>query len=245
MIPLPRGAVLLSPWVDLTCSSKSWEENKGLDFLPASATNLHQNVFNDFQHPVYSYCFGSRGGRHLKILTPDGELFLNLGSKLQNRIPSIPFNLSNLSNLSESSQKDSEWIKNSLDDEQRDELERFVRHPLVSPIFGNFKGVCPILIQVGECELLRDESIAFAFRYKAQNSDSKTSWIRHELYVDMVHDFQVGSLWLPAARLSIKQISHFCGDLFANDVGSEQGDSLQLTFEESKLIRMIDSHHDV
>jgi acetyl esterase/lipase len=73
MVPLPRGAVLLSPWVDLTCSSRSWDENRGLDFLPASATNLHENVFNDFQHPVYSYCFGSKTGRHLKILTPEGN----------------------------------------------------------------------------------------------------------------------------------------------------------------------------
>jgi hypothetical protein len=53
MIPLPRGAVLFSPWVDLSCSSKSWEENKGLDFLPANASNLHEPVFADFQHPVY------------------------------------------------------------------------------------------------------------------------------------------------------------------------------------------------
>jgi acetyl esterase/lipase len=27
---MPRGAVLLSPWCDLSCSSKSWESNEGL-----------------------------------------------------------------------------------------------------------------------------------------------------------------------------------------------------------------------
>jgi acetyl esterase/lipase len=55
LVPFPRGAILLSPWVDLSCSSQSWEDNKGLDFLPAEATDLHTPVALNVQHPVYSY----------------------------------------------------------------------------------------------------------------------------------------------------------------------------------------------
>ncbi|KAJ2799593.1 hypothetical protein H4R20_004376 [Coemansia guatemalensis] len=34
-LPMPRAAVLISPWVDSTCSGKSWETNQKLDYLPA------------------------------------------------------------------------------------------------------------------------------------------------------------------------------------------------------------------
>lgn len=145
-IPLPRGAVLLSPWVDLSCSSKSWEDNKGLDFLPAQATDLHKPVAKNVQHPVYSYCFGENG-RELNILSPVGSY---------NRIPSVGVALNGLSLLpieanceeSENRKKDREWLKQMFDDTERDALERFVRHPLVSPVFGDLTGLPPILIVI-------------------------------------------------------------------------------------------------
>jgi acetyl esterase/lipase len=135
LVPLPLGAVLLSPWVDLTCSSKSWEDNKGLDFLPAEVTDLHQPVIESVQHPVYSYCFGD-SGREVELLSPKGTTM--------GRIPSIV----SLSKLAETEfvKKDQEWMETCLQEAERDALERFVRHPLVSPIFGELKGLPPILI---------------------------------------------------------------------------------------------------
>ncbi|KAJ3300594.1 hypothetical protein HDV03_002066 [Kappamyces sp. JEL0829] len=246
LIPLPRGVVLLSPWVDLTCSSKSWEENKGLDFLPSQTVNLHEPVFPNLQHPVYSYCFGETTGRHLDILTPTG-------SKPLGRIPSIHSGLGTIQALSRISSRESnassfknddQWLRETMGEQERDALERFVRHPLVSPIFGDFSGLCPILIQVGECEMLRDESIALAYKYQSVNGHSDSSWVRHELYVDMVHDFQVASIWVPAAKLAIKQLSHFVGEMFGSSEGIPS-EPMQLTLAESKLIRMIDSHIDL
>lgn len=73
LVPLPAAAILLSPWVDLSCSSKSWQENNGLDFLPPQAHDLHAPLFTNMQHPVYSYCFGDKTGRHLDILSPTGS----------------------------------------------------------------------------------------------------------------------------------------------------------------------------
>ena len=60
----------------------------------------------------------------------------------------------------------------------------------------------------------------------------------------MVHDFQVASVWVPAAKLAIKQLSHFVGDLFISSEGIPN-EPMSLTLAESKLIRMIDSHIDL
>lgn len=137
IVPLPRAAVLLSPWVDLTCSSQSWEENKGLDFLPAKATDLHTNITENFQHPVYSYCFGDTNSMNIQLHSPVG------GS---NRIPSfVGLNDMNFVPLTKAQREDREWSQ-SIGEKKRDALERFVRHPLISPVFGDFTGLPPILI---------------------------------------------------------------------------------------------------
>ncbi|KAI8900514.1 Alpha/Beta hydrolase protein [Globomyces pollinis-pini] len=236
IIPLPRGAILLSPWVDLSCTSKSWSENQELDFLPPHARKLHEPVFNDFQHPVYSYCFGENTGRPLDILSPTGSEFLN-------RIPSF-ISMKKFEEAQSSKQAtngDDAWIQQKMGESERDAIERFVRHPLVSPIFGEFKDLPPILIQAGECELLRDETVALAYKYKTHNKDSDTSWIRHEMYCDMIHDFQLASAWIPAASLSIKQFVHFTHSVLESTKFSDYT-PLELTEEEGKLIKMVDSH---
>jgi acetyl esterase/lipase len=125
----------------------------------------------------------------------------------------------------------------------RDVVERFVRHPLVSPVYGDLTNLPPILIQAGDCELLRDESIALAYKYKKQNQQSHHSWVRHELYIDMIHVFQAAH-GLPASRLAMRHINHFIKEVFrTKSVMSVQ--PLQLTAEETKMLRMIDSHHVV
>ncbi|GAA5976127.1 hypothetical protein JCM10908_005392 [Rhodotorula pacifica] len=44
--PLPAGAILMSPWVDLTMSCESWETNRPYDYLP------NPNAEDDHLHPV-------------------------------------------------------------------------------------------------------------------------------------------------------------------------------------------------
>jgi acetyl esterase/lipase len=170
------------------------------------------------------------------------EVLSPKGTKMPFRIPSI-VGISTLAGrvLSDSRKKDEEWIKNNIGDAERDALERFVRHPLVSPVFGDFRGLPPILIQVGDCELLRDETIALAFKYKSQNLNSPDSWVRHELYHDMIHDFQVASAFLPAAKLSVMQIGRFIDELFNEE---KSGHSLILSESEKDLIKLIDSHSE-
>ena len=173
IVPLPQAAVLFSPWVYLSCSTKSWQENSGIDFLPGTASNLHVPVLPNLQHPVYSYCFGEQKGRYLDILSPKSSKPFTTSP--MGRIPSIGSNLAALSDLAlpkpmlaKPDEKliahDREWAKSSLRAEERDALERFVRHPLVSPIFGEFAGLPPLLVQVGQCELIRDENLGCAIQ---------------------------------------------------------------------------------
>ncbi|KAF9651949.1 hypothetical protein BDM02DRAFT_3138368 [Thelephora ganbajun] len=63
-------------------------------------------------------------------------------------------------------------------------MEKYLTHPYASPLFGNFGGLPPMLIQAGDAEVLRDEITLLA--YKASLAGVK---IRHELYEDAVHVF--------------------------------------------------------
>lgn len=128
--PLPAGAVLMSPWVDLTMSCASWDTNAQYDYLPQPA--------NDDQfHPVKCY------------IAPE-------------------------------------------------QLAEYIIHPYASPIFGNFKGMPPLLIQCGDAERLRDEGTLLA--HKASLAGVK---VEHEIYEDAVHVFQMFG-FLDATRKALR-----------------------------------------
>lgn len=218
IIPLPKAAVLLSPWVDLSCTSKSWMTNGSFDFLPAAVVNLHEPIFRNFQHPVYSYCFGEKkDGRELHVYTPITP---------HHQFHQIP-KLAKMTDIETDYSMDFDSI-------QRDSLERFIRNPLVSPVFGNFHNLaCPILIQVGECEMLLDDSKALAYKIANQN---KASFVRHEVWKDMFHDFQIcpGTI---QGELSNGQVACFIEEVFT---GVRQPLSI-LTEQELSLVKVTDS----
>lgn len=60
-------------------------------------------------------------------------------------------------------------------------MEKYLTHPYASPLFGDFTGLPPLLIQSGEAEVLRDESTLMA--HKATLAGVT---VRHELYEDAV-----------------------------------------------------------
>lgn len=62
-----------------------------------------------------------------------------------------------------------------------EEMEKYLTHPYASPLFGNLKGLPPLLIQGGDSEVLRDEITLLA--HKATLAGVK---VRHELYEDAV-----------------------------------------------------------
>ncbi|KAI8819813.1 Alpha/Beta hydrolase protein [Fimicolochytrium jonesii] len=146
LVPLPSGAALMSPWVDLAFTSESWSTNATFDWLPSNARQIHDHIVPGFI---------------------------------------------------------------------RDRVEQFVRHPLVSPIFAEtYAGLPPILIQAGEAEVLRDDSLALAFKYDRDNVGRHgfKGWVRHEMFTDMVHIFVMMS-WTKESTSAMQRINYFLDEL--------------------------------
>jgi acetyl esterase/lipase len=78
------------------------------------------------------------------------------------------------------------------------------RNPLASPVFGDYSGIPPLLIQVGEHEMLRDDSIRVA---KKARSDGIQ--VTLEVWPGMFHVFQSHEPLLPEAQESIEHIAEF------------------------------------
>ncbi|WWD08180.1 hypothetical protein V865_006291 [Kwoniella europaea PYCC6329] len=129
---LPAGLVLMSPWVDLTMSCGSWDENAATDVVPRPEADDHLN-------PVGCY------------LGPKG-------------------------------------------------ISTYLTHPYASPLFGDFQGLPPMLIQSGDSEVLRDEITLLAHKATLAGVN-----VTHELYEDMVHVFQMFS-FLPATTAAINNV---------------------------------------
>ncbi len=78
------------------------------------------------------------------------------------------------------------------------------RNPLASPVFGDYRGIPPLLIQVGEHEMLRDDSIRVAKKARADGASVKL-----EVWPGMFHVFQSHEPLLPEARAAIDHIAEF------------------------------------
>lgn len=76
------------------------------------------------------------------------------------------------------------------------------RNPLASPVFGDYRGLPPLLIQVGEHEMLRDDSVRVA-----KKALSGGIAVKFEVWPGMVHVFQIRGL--PESRAAIEQIAEF------------------------------------
>ncbi|KAJ3135114.1 hypothetical protein HDU90_004146 [Geranomyces variabilis] len=193
LVPFPAGAVLLSPWADLTFTSHSWHSNDRFDWLPAIARDIHHEVAPGVPHPVYMYLYGesaSKSKAHLAALTRGSA-----AAPLPN----------------DANTTDNDHHTATV----HDRVEQFVRHPLVSPIFASsLAGLPPLLIQAGDAEVLRDDSLALAYKYDADNvgRDGSTSWVRHEMFPDMVHVF-VAAPWLKASGAALNRIERFLDEI--------------------------------
>lgn len=76
------------------------------------------------------------------------------------------------------------------------------RNPLASPAFGDFRGLPPILIQTGEHEMLRDDSIRVAKKARADGVP-----VALEIWPGMVHVFQIRAL--PESKEAVSRIAKF------------------------------------
>jgi monoterpene epsilon-lactone hydrolase len=76
--------------------------------------------------------------------------------------------------------------------------------PLASPIFGDYHSIPPLLIQVGEYEIIRDDSLRIAAKAR-----SEATAVTLEVWPGMFHVFQSHEPLLPEGKEAIKHIARF------------------------------------
>ena len=84
--------------------------------------------------------------------------------------------------------------------------ERDPAAPLVSPLFADASGLPPLLIQVGEVEVLRDDAVGFAARATAAGVD-----VTLEVWPEMIHVWQVFGPDVPESEAAVARIAEFVG----------------------------------
>jgi acetyl esterase/lipase len=78
------------------------------------------------------------------------------------------------------------------------------KNPLASPVFGDYRGIPPLLIEAGEHEMLRDDSVRVAAKARADGIE-----VTLEIWPGMFHVFQSHEPLLPEARESIAHMAEF------------------------------------
>ncbi len=135
-IPLPKAAILMSPWTDLTCSGVSYISNFEKDPLFGNATEsmLYDSVYVGGYDP---------------------------------------------------------------------------KTPYISPLFGKFEGLAPMLFQAGSYEMLLSDSVSAYEKAKKAGCDVQLS-----VYEGMFHEFQMSLDLIPESKQAWKEIKAFIGRHF-------------------------------
>jgi epsilon-lactone hydrolase len=128
--PRPAGAILFSPWTDLTCSGVSMRANEGRDAM------FHAAVFPGV------------AAQYLGGADP--------------------------------------------------------KHPYASPLFGKFEGLPPLLIQVGDTELLLDDSTRLAEQARLEGVQ-----VNLQIWPDVPHIFPIWAPFMPEARRALTDAANF------------------------------------
>jgi epsilon-lactone hydrolase len=76
--------------------------------------------------------------------------------------------------------------------------------PLVSPLYAEFEGLPPLLIQVGDRETVLDDSVMFTDMARAAGID-----VNLEVWDGMIHVFQMFGAELPEAHQAIASLAGF------------------------------------
>lgn len=135
-MPLPNGAVFMSPWTDLTCSGAS-------------------HSFNFEKDPLFG-------------------------------------------NAEESMLYDSDYIG-----------EYDPKIPYISPMFGAFEGLPPMLYQVGGYEMLLSDSLVACEKAVSAGCDARIS-----VYEGMFHEFQMSLNLIPESKRAWKEAAAFIEERF-------------------------------
>ena len=77
-------------------------------------------------------------------------------------------------------------------------------HPLASPLYGELRGLPPLLIHVSDSELLRDDGLRLAERARRAGVP-----VRLRMWRDLPHVWQGFVPFIPEARESLEEIAAF------------------------------------
>ena len=80
--------------------------------------------------------------------------------------------------------------------------ESLFDHPYVSPIGADLRGLCPLLIQVGSSEVLRDDSTKFAAKARAAGVSAEV-----EVWEDQPHVWQ--AMFFPESGKAMDHVADF------------------------------------
>ncbi|TVY85323.1 AB hydrolase superfamily protein [Lachnellula suecica] len=187
-IPLPAGAVLISPWVDLTHSFPSVAGDNPLDYIPPHG--FHQKPSPSWPPPTTDDMLAIEESMVKKLatkehVTPQGEADAvqgfhvdhNLAPGTQNDTAATGTTTNDgtgpAANTVPGSGHDLSIMIDGNLVQIKDQIQMYasnqlMSHPLVSPILQpSLGGLPPLLIMVGGGEMLRDEQIYVA--HKAAN----------------------------------------------------------------------------
>ncbi|KAI1816555.1 alpha/beta-hydrolase [Poronia punctata] len=171
-IPLPAGAILISPWVDLTHSFPSVSGDCPLDYIPpcgfhhkpsASWPPLNADDYNKLKDEIAKARSGSTP-------TPKPS---SVEIHKQNDGPGHSSDVDNLDQSPLKSWAETTYLGVKVDGEQvllKDQIQMYttnelISHPLVSPVMQpSLGGLPPLLIMTGGGEILRDEQIYLAHK---------------------------------------------------------------------------------
>jgi len=90
-----------------------------------------------------------------------------------------------------------------------------VHHPFASPVFGDYTGIPPLLFQVGEHEIIRDDSVRAAAKARAAAVE-----VTLEIWPGMFHVFQSHEPLLPEGRDAIEHIAAFMRACLCRDAAT-------------------------
>ncbi|MFA5902382.1 MAG: alpha/beta hydrolase [Desulfobacula sp.] len=166
---------------------------------------------------TYEWLYRQYGDNHDIILAGDSAgagLVLSLLSELPS--DRVPFPVCSVlispwidlecKNLSHSEKKDKDPML-STDILKKTAVlyaDKNLSHPLVSPIGNDFTGITPILIQVGENEVLLDDS-----KILAQKLKTAGAMVELEIWEDMFHVWHYFAKYLSEGRRAIDRIGIF------------------------------------
>lgn len=97
------------------------------------------------------------------------------------------------------------------------------QNPLLSPLFGNWNGLPPLLFHAGSTEMLLDDSVRAHDRARQAGVEAEI-----EVWLDMPHVFHVFS-WVPEAKAGVRAVADFIRDRSMRRPANETRNLLEST----------------